>query len=85
LSVLPNPFLSVEERRADALEDARLAVELDEQTRRQNVAEREDANRVWRAMMLAPTLEVCEALLAGESVPLERLDAEWTKRFGRRA
>ena len=33
-------------------------------------------------MMLAPTLEVCVALLRGESVPIERLDAEWVKRFG---
>jgi hypothetical protein len=40
--------------------------------------------RLWRAMMLAPTIEVCEALMAGEAVPLERLDQEWVKRFGLR-
>jgi hypothetical protein len=40
--------------------------------------------RIWRAMMLAPCLEVCEALLRGESVPVHRLDSEWVKRFGTR-
>jgi hypothetical protein len=42
------------------------------------------AARIWRAIMLAPSLEVCRALLRGETVPLERLDPEWVKRFGRR-
>jgi hypothetical protein len=37
---------------------------------------------IWRAMMLAPTLEVCEALLRGERVPIGRLDRDWVKRFG---
>jgi hypothetical protein len=32
--------------------------------------------------MLAPSIEVCEALLRGENVPLERLDLEWVRRFG---
>ena len=41
--------------------------------------------RVWRALVLAPTVEVFEALLRGESVPLSRLDADAVKRFGRRA
>jgi hypothetical protein len=40
------------------------------------------AGRIWRAMMLAPTLEVCGALLCGETVPVERLDPDWVKRFG---
>jgi len=48
------------------------------------VDERAELRAVWKAMMLAPTLEVCEALLRGESVPLEQLDPEWVKRFGRR-
>jgi hypothetical protein len=34
--------------------------------------------------MLAPTLEVCRALLSGESVPIERLDPEWSTRLGQR-
>jgi hypothetical protein len=41
-----------------------------------------DAGRLWRAFMLAPTLEICAALLADESVPLDRLDVEWVTRFG---
>jgi hypothetical protein len=41
-----------------------------------------DPARIWRAMMLAPTLEVCQALLRGESVPVEQLDVEWVSRFG---
>lgn len=43
-----------------------------------------DTSRVWRALMLAPSLEVCLALLRGEEVPLERLDVEWAQRFGLR-
>jgi hypothetical protein len=38
--------------------------------------------RIWQAMMLAATPEVCEALLLGETVPVERLDPEWVRRFG---
>jgi hypothetical protein len=45
-------------------------------------ASADDTRRTWRAMMLAPMLEVCAALLRGEAVPTERLDAEWVKRFG---
>jgi hypothetical protein len=43
-----------------------------------------DANRIWKALMLAPTVEVCRALLAGESVPIERLDPAAVARLGRR-
>jgi hypothetical protein len=35
-------------------------------------------------MMLAPSLQVFETLLTGESVPLDQLDAVWEKRFGMR-
>lgn len=38
--------------------------------------------RLWRALMLAPTLEVLEALLASQHVPRSRLDAVWARRFG---
>jgi hypothetical protein len=40
--------------------------------------------RLWRAIMLAPTIEVCRALLRGESVPLSQLDPKWVERLGRR-
>jgi hypothetical protein len=33
-------------------------------------------------MMLSPSIEVCEALLRGESVPVSRLDPLWVQRFG---
>jgi hypothetical protein len=46
---------------------------------------REQSQRIWRAMMLSPSLEVCDALLRGENVPLEKLDPGWVARFGLRA
>jgi hypothetical protein len=66
---------------ANTLANAAELIELEERERR--LAARETANRIWRAMMLAPSLEVCEALLRGESIPLDRLDREWSRRFGR--
>jgi hypothetical protein len=44
----------------------------------------EECRRGWQAMMLALTLELCCALLRGESVPIDKLCAEWVTRFGRR-
>lgn len=41
-----------------------------------------DAGRLQRAFMLAPTVEICEALLLGERVPLSQLDGEWVARYG---
>lgn len=35
-----------------------------------------------KAVRLAPSLEVCEALLLGEQVPVSRLDREWAKAYG---
>ena len=40
--------------------------------------------RIWRAMMLAPSAEICDALLRGEAVPISKLDPEWARRFGLR-
>jgi hypothetical protein len=37
---------------------------------------------VWQAVVLSPTLQVCEALLRGEAVPIDALDPEWVWRFG---
>lgn len=39
-------------------------------------------SRFWKCMMLAPSLEVCGALLAGQQVPVARLDPKWVDRFG---
>jgi hypothetical protein len=43
-----------------------------------------EAARIWRAIVLAPRLQACEALLRNESVPVSCLDSEWVARFGRR-
>lgn len=59
------------------MESASLAVELESRELRWP-----DAGRLWRAFMLAPSIEVCEALLRGESVPVSRLDPVWVRRFG---
>lgn len=37
---------------------------------------------IWKAVMLAPRIETCEALLRNEPVPLSALDPVWAKRFG---
>jgi hypothetical protein len=43
-----------------------------------------DLAAVYRAVMLAQTLQVCEALLRGETVPIGKLDPVWVARLGRR-
>lgn len=43
-----------------------------------------DIHALYRAIMLAPTLTVCEALLRRETVPISRLDPEWVRRLGLR-
>ena len=45
---------------------------------------RDAANRIWKALVLSPTIAICRALLRGESVPLERLDPAAVARLGRR-
>jgi hypothetical protein len=41
-----------------------------------------ELQRVYQAMMLSPSVEVCDALLRNENVPVEQLDPEWIARFG---
>lgn len=41
-----------------------------------------DPRRLWKIVMLSPSIEVCEALLRGQTVPVTRLDPEWVRRFG---
>ena len=38
----------------------------------------------YRALLLAPTLEIYRALIQGENVPVELLDQRWVKRYGLR-
>jgi hypothetical protein len=44
-----------------------------------------EARRGFKAMMLAPTIEICQALLAGERVPWWVLNGEQARRFKLRA
>ena len=39
-------------------------------------------DRIFKAMMLAPTLDICIALLQGKPVPVDRMDAKWARRYG---
>lgn len=45
-------------------------------------AARREGREMIKAVRLAPTLEVCEALLRDEPVPKSRLDQEWLSRYG---
>ena len=40
-----------------------------------------DTQRIWRAMVLAPSLDVFVALLNNEPVPTSQLDPVWVKRL----
>lgn len=68
----------------NAVANACAVIEWEEEERRLHDAEAEAWRAVWRALCLAPSLEIFEALLQGETVPLSRLDREWVRRFGRR-
>lgn len=43
-----------------------------------------ESRRVWKLMMLAPSLETFESLLREEPVPLHLLDPFWVESFGLR-
>jgi len=42
----------------------------------------DDCRRVGKAMRLAPSLDVFEALLARQPVPVAALDPVWRRRYG---
>jgi hypothetical protein len=44
----------------------------------------DELREAGKAIMLAPSLAVCEALLRGETVPLSQLEPVWVARLGRR-
>jgi hypothetical protein len=44
----------------------------------------DETRRLGRAVLLAPSLPICEALLRGQTVPLSKLDAEQVARLGGR-
>lgn len=64
--------------------NAAWVIEQEELERRLRNPERHALNRYWRALMLSRDPETMEALLNGESVPVDRLDPVWVKRFGLR-
>jgi hypothetical protein len=68
-----------------AVTNARWVIEQEEIERRLRDPLRHEWRRLWRAIMLSPSIDVCEALLRGESVPIDRLDAHWVERFGLRS
>jgi hypothetical protein len=43
---------------------------------------RREANALLKAVRLAPSLDVAEALLRGEAVPKSRLDPKWRRAYG---
>lgn len=67
---------------ADVLDNARLTVELDPVRLAAESDERTYWRHFWVAVVVSPSLEVCEALLRNESVPVARLDATQLRRFG---
>jgi len=69
---------------AAARTNAAWAIELEDEARRLHEPEAAAWRAFWRALVLAPSVEILEALLRGEGVPLDRLDAEWVQRLGRR-
>jgi hypothetical protein len=41
-----------------------------------------DTQRIWKAMVLAPNLQVFKALLAAQDIPRTALDETWTRKLG---
>lgn len=69
--------------RHPSVQNATWLIEQEELERRLRAPERHAMRRFWKALMLAKDVGTFEALLDGESVPLDRLDPVWVKRFGR--
>jgi hypothetical protein len=67
----------------NTLENAQLAVDHDPR-RADSHPGWEASRRMWKILMLSPTLEIFDALIRDEPVPLSRLDAQWAHRFGLR-
>ena len=58
---------------------------IDAEQRARDSADARASRHLYKCLCLATDLETFEALIAGESVPLSRLDADAVKRFGLRA
>ena len=43
-----------------------------------------ELDQLYKAVMLCPTLALCEKMLRGEKIHISKLDAKWVRRFGLR-
>ena len=62
-----------------SLENARQAVE--QEAAWYDSSERLNSLKLLRAIRLAPTLDICEAILRREPVPRSALDPQWAKAY----
>lgn len=58
-----------------AVTEAREVIALEEHARHQAAA------RLRAALLLSPTLDIFEAFLRGETIPLSQLDQDWLRRL----
>jgi hypothetical protein len=63
-------------------ETDRLIAALEPVFARRRSREYREGAALAKAVRLAPSLEVCGALLRGERVPVSRLDPDWAKAYG---
>lgn len=67
-----------------ALLSAEFVVAEEELERRLREPARHYWRRIWRAVVLSSDVETCDALLAGQRVPLDHIDTVQLSRFPRR-
>ncbi len=65
-----------------AVQDAHECLQLEQEHRQ--ARQHDWLWRLRKAVLLSPTVDICEALLRGEQVPTVLLDQEALRRFGRR-
>ena len=68
--------------RVSALIGMDISEYLDADARAHRIEPDVDASRGWKALMLAPNIDICRALLRGERVPWRTLRPEQAERFG---
>ena len=52
-----------------------------EARKRWRESERKESQRLFKAFMLAKTVDDCQKLLEGKPVPADRLDPHWVQKF----
>lgn len=84
LGVLPDAVASIAvEHRAEGLDETDRLLEALEPviTKYRDSKKRRESLAMHRALCLAPSLDVFEALCRGEKVPRSRLDQKWLRAF----